>query len=256
VTQRNVLIIIGVVVLIGIIAVGVFLADTYIRGGSGEASAPISAPTLSVEEAQADDEGGEATADEDVEADEMADADGVLFRIVPEDSEVHFTLDEVLQGTPTTVIGRTDQVAGDIVVDFAAPANSQVGTILINARTLLTDNEFRNRALRSRILESAQDEFEFSEFAPTALEGLPESVTIGEPLTFQIVGDLTVRDITNPVTFEATVTPVSETRLEGSATATVLRADYNLIIPDVPGVANVSEEVLLEIDFVALAVEE
>ena len=51
------------------------------------------------------------------------------------------------------------------------------------------------------------------------------------------------------------VTPVSETRIEGSAHATVLRADYGLQIPNAPGVANVSEEVGLEIDFVATAVQ-
>jgi hypothetical protein len=104
-------------------------------------------------------------------------------------------------------------------------------------------------------LQSAQDEFEFSEFTPTAVEGMPESVTIGEPVTFQIVGDLTVRDITAPVTFDTTVTAVSETELQGSATATVQRAVFELTIPSVPSVANVGEDVGLEIDFVATAVD-
>jgi hypothetical protein len=57
------------------------------------------------------------------------------------------------------------------------------------------------------------------------------------------------------VTFDVTVTPVSETRLEGNAVTTVKRSDYNLVIPSVPGVADVSEDVRLEIDFVAQAVE-
>lgn len=52
-----------------------------------------------------------------------------------------------------------------------------------------------------------------------------------------------------------TVTPVSETRIEGSAVATVLRESWNLTIPSVPNVANVSEEVELTIDFVAVAAE-
>lgn len=177
-----------------------------------------------------------------------------LFRIQQDESEVRFILTEMLRGVPTTVIGRTNQIAGDIIVDFTQPSNSQIGTIRVNARTLLTDNEFRNRAIRGEILESARDEYEFSEFEPTSLEGLPESVTIGEPFTFQIVGELTVRDITQPVTFEATVTPISESRIEGIARTTVTRAAYNLNIPNVPGVADVSDEVALEIDFVAVAV--
>jgi hypothetical protein len=95
--------------------------------------------------------------------------------------------------------------------------------------------------------------FEFINFAPTAVDGLPDSVTLGEAFSFQITGNLTIRDITNQVTFEATVTPVSETRLEGAATATIQRGDYNLAIPNVPNVADVSEDVQLEVDFVATA---
>ena len=70
-----------------------------------------------------------------------------------------------------------------------------------------------------------------------------------------VTGDLTVRDITREITFQVTVTPVSETRLEGVAKATVLRSDYELNIPSVPNVANVSDEVRMEIEFVALAAD-
>jgi hypothetical protein len=55
------------------------------------------------------------------------------------------------------------------------------------------------------------------------------------------------------MSFEVTVTPRSETELQGSARATLLRADFDLRIPSVSSVADVSEEVLLEFDFVALA---
>jgi polyisoprenoid-binding protein YceI len=85
------------------------------------------------------------------------------------------------------------------------------------------------------------------------LEGLPETVTVGAPFEFSVTGDLKIRDITQPVTFAVTVTPVSETELQGSARATVQRADFDLRIPSVPSVANVSEEVFLEFDFVAVA---
>jgi hypothetical protein len=41
--------------------------------------------------------------------------------------------------------------------------------------------------------------------------------------------------------------------LVGLASTTILRADFDLTIPQVPAVAGVSEAVLLEIDFVAIA---
>jgi polyisoprenoid-binding protein YceI len=228
--SRAVRIVLGLAV-VGIVAVGGFLAYISVRGGSGEASQEISAPEITPE------------------------SEGVIFSIVPEESEVRFELDEELRGQPRTVVGRTDQVAGQILVSFDNPSATEVGTIRINVRTLVTDEEFRNRAIRGEILLSARDEFEFGEFQPTAITGLPAEVTMGEPITFQLTGNLLLRGVSNEVTFDVTVTPVDETRLEGSASAVVDRTLYGMEIPDAPGVANVEEEVELYIDFVATAAE-
>lgn len=53
------------------------------------------------------------------------------------------------------------------------------------------------------------------------------------------------------VTFDVEVHGFSN-RIEGTASSTVSRADFGLVIPSVPIVANVGEEVTLTIDFVAL----
>ena len=178
----------------------------------------------------------------------------VLYRIVPEESEVRFEIDEVLRGAPTLVVGITNQVAGDFIIDFADLAASQLGPVRINVRTLRTDEERRDRAIRSRILESASDQYEFTTFEPVRLEGLPGSVELGQTIAFQIVGNLAIRDITREVVFDAELTVVAPDRVEGTAVTTIMRGDYNLTIPNVPFVASVDEDVLLGITFVAVAV--
>jgi polyisoprenoid-binding protein YceI len=313
------------IVVIAVVTVVLGLAYIWISGGSGEASAPITAPTLAiattapttaateeatevaatseattaptaeateaVTEVAATAEATEAATAESTEADEATEAASamlaaatteatevaataeatpeatteatteaaaapesnlVVFNIASEQSEVRFTLSEVLNGSPKTVVGSTDQVAGQIAVDFGNPQASQVGEIRINVRTLATDSGMRDRMIRGQILESSRDEYEFASFVPTAISGLPESITLGEPITFQITGDLTLRTITQPVTFDVTVMPESETQISGTAVTTVQRADFELNIPRVPSVADVSEEVKLEIEFVAL----
>jgi polyisoprenoid-binding protein YceI len=174
----------------------------------------------------------------------------VIFTIVQNESETRFTLDEELRGVPTTVIGMTDQVAGEMSIDFNNPANSQLGVIAVNARTLVTNNNLRNRAIQNEILQTGS--YEFITFTPTAITGLPERVAIGDTISFQITGDLTIRDINQQITFDTTMTVVSADRLEGLAVTTVLRSDYQLLIPSVPNVANVTDEVQLEIAFVAV----
>jgi polyisoprenoid-binding protein YceI len=147
------------------------------------------------------------------------------------------------------VIGTTNQVSGEIAVDYTSPGETKVGTILVNARSLVTDNDFRNRAINNEILETR--EYEFITFTPTMISGFPDSPNLGEEISFQITGDLTIRDITRQVTFDVTATAQSETRMVGSASSVVARADFDLEIPSVPSVADVDENVRLEIDFVA-----
>ena len=174
-----------------------------------------------------------------------------LYRVTPEESEVRYIIDEIKRGQPTTVVGTTNQIAGDILIDSNNPSASKVGTLRINVRTLRTDEERRDRATRSRILQSAQAEYEFVEFSPTDIGGLPAAIELGVPIALEINGQLTVRDITHPVSFKTTVTLVSAQRLEGHAVTTIRRSDYDLVIPSVPFIADVSDDVRLEIDFVA-----
>ena len=226
----RVALIVGLAVIALIISAAAYI---WLSGGSGQASTAISAPSLELEPGDT----------------------RTLFRIAPAESEARFIIEETLLGSPKTVVGATDEVAGDLLVDFEDPANSTVGAIRVNVRTLETDNEFRTRALRGQILQADQPQFEFAEFSPTTLVELPDNLTIGEPLTFQIVGDLTVHGVTREVTFDAVVTPMSRTRLEGTVLATVLYQDFGMSIPEAPAVANVTEEVRLELNFVALARE-
>ena len=226
-------------------------------------ASPTTAPEQVVETVEANQEAPSAeatqpsdtaveTATEASQPEEKAAAAAGIFEIVSAESEARFVIEEVLRGAPTTVVGSTDQVAGQIVLDPANLSTAQVGTVQVNARTLATDNQYRNRAIKNRILRT--DDHEFVTFVPKEIVGLPESGTAGETYTFQIVGDLTVTDVTREVTFDVTVTPVSATRIEGMATTAFLYTDFELAIPDAPAVDTVEDEVRLEFAFVAEAV--
>lgn len=276
-------------VLGGVIGV---LGFIWFVGGDGTASQPISAPTLDVNamptlnptqafaavtqvaqlsaqvselratvealNAAAAVEPAEATAAVEpaeaatVEAAAAVEPARTLYRIDPASSEAKFVLQEDLRGNRIDVVGTTNQVAGDIIIDFGNPAASQVGMIRINARTLTTDEEMRNRAIRSRVLQSASDQYEFIEFVPTAISGLPEQVKVGETHTFEITGNLTLVGQTREVTFAAEATLESETELNGTATARINYTEWGIAIPTAPGVANVTPEVTLSIDFTAV----
>ena len=225
-----------------------------------EASAPID--SISVEELadQFEDRDGALEQAEDGAVvseivDENASADinkeEILFQIATAESQALFTLDETLAGERKTVVGTTDQVAGEIFVDVDDPQSSSLSQIFINARTFVTDEERRDRAIKNQILDT--NEYQFIVFSPTNIIGLSNDVELGTEIELEIIGELTIRDVTVDVTFYVVVTVVSETRIEGYGMTTINRNDFGLTIPSVPRVADVDEEVLLEIFFVALS---
>ena len=224
-----------------------------------ETAAPAEEPTAepeaeTAEETESETE-EEVAAEAAPEAETEADAAASLqtFTFTSDGSEARFQINEMLFGNDKTVVGVTSDVSGEIRLDPENPAASEIGIITINARDLTTEGDRRNGAIRKFILQSDRDEFQYIVFTPTAIEGMPDAVTVGEPFTFQVTGDLTIRDVTQTETFDVSVTPNSESELSGLATTTVLRPDYALTIPEVPNVTGVQEEVILEFEFTAVA---
>jgi len=176
----------------------------------------------------------------------------VIYQIDQNESQVSFNIFEELRGAPKDVIGATNQIAGEVAVDLSDLSTAQAGAIQINARTLVTDDDRRNQAIRNRILNT--DQYEFITFTPTSISGLSGNAEPGQSFTFQMAGNLTVRDVTQPVVFEVSAQVESPDRLSGTATTVIERADYNLIVPDLPFIANVGDEVALQIDFVLIPI--
>ncbi|MEJ2149736.1 MAG: YceI family protein [Chloroflexota bacterium] len=183
---------------------------------------------------------------------EAAPASGALtFSIVPSESEARFIIDEVLNGEDNTVVGTTSAISGDFTLDYADPGSATFGPITIDASTLTTDSDRRNTAIREFIMQTGQ--YPDITFTPTSVEGLPDSAEIGSTYPISITGDLTIKDTTHSVTFEGEVTPSRADRVDGSGRTTIQRDDYSLGIPNVPFVASVDQQIILEFDFVAAA---
>lgn len=287
------LFLLGVGAIIGGFA-GVFIF-IYITGGSATPSEPISAPALSLETlatptadeepqptavsaALVEETSAEAAQETlptpaavvlEEEAAELVEPTPTeaatatpaapppqLFRIVAQESQARFSVYETFP--EGTAVGVTNEIAGDIIVDYNTPANSQLGTIRVNLRTLQTDDPERDRSIRCCVLLTAQPAYEFADFVPTALHDLPAQVELGQTLNFRVTGDLTLRGTTQPVTFSVVLTLTSAEELRGSATTAVNRTDFGILNDAENGFDyhGVEEQVTLTFDFVARAVSE
>ncbi|MCA9970572.1 MAG: YceI family protein, partial [Anaerolineales bacterium] len=160
--------------LLPLLALLLFVAGCGVLQEPATPSAPIEAVPLSAETAE--------TAVEEPAAADTAAGGQRVYSISPDASEVRFELDEDLRGNRITVVGTTNQVAGEIALDLSNLSAAQVGVIQINARALATDNDFRNRAIQNEILNTGS--YEFITFTPTAVNGLPASAGVGEEISF------------------------------------------------------------------------
>lgn len=228
------------------------LGYLYFAGGSGEPSTELTTPTIAATPTTVASESTESTGTEPAVTGPTVAGGVESFVIDPARSVASFEIDEELRGSPKRVVGTTAEVAGQFQVDPSDSSTVQFSQIVVNARTFVTDSGNRDRAIRGPvILNSASDEFEFITFDASSVEGLSGPLSVGERLEFTVTGGLLIRDTSNTVTFDVTATLVDQGTIEGSASTTVLRSDYGIGIPNAPGVANVGDEVLIRLDFVA-----
>jgi polyisoprenoid-binding protein YceI len=239
----------------GVLVAGAALIGwLYFAGGSGEPSTELTTPTLAGEETAPPADAPETSASDGSSTTSGASGQTVAFVIDPTQSAAAFEIDEILRGEPNRVVGTTSEVAGQVAVDPADASQVQFSQIIINARTFETDSSMRDRQIRGPIiLDSASDEFEFITYDVTAVEGLSGPLTVGEEVAFTVSGDLQIRGTTHPATFDVTATLVDDSTVAGEATTTVLRSDFEIGIPSVPSVADVGDEVVIRLEFVAVA---
>ncbi len=183
------------------------------------------------------------------------------FVIVPEQSTVSYLADEEFFGDAlgkygipvgeVDTIGRTQAIAGQLELnldELTAALGDNHFTVQLN--TLESDQSLRDGWLRDN--GPRFDDYPEATFVATAIEGAPTSYNDGDEVTFQLVGDLTIREITQPVTFAVTARLAGET-LTGTATTRTLMSNFGIEPPDFIGTLTVADEFGIEVQFTAVA---
>ncbi len=248
-----------VVISLAVLAAGtLFVLDNTIFAPVAVSTGTPVAPTLSVPTAAPTQPPAEAATQAPAEeptpsSEDTGGGSAVLYRIDASQSEVRYEVGETFfQGNRFNLaIGRTQGIAGDVLVDFAQPSNSQIGEIVIDVSQFTSDENRRDNFIRRDGLQSSI--YPTARFVPTSIDGLPSEVAVGDQVSFTITGDLTVKETTLPVVWNVTLT-LEDGRLVGSASTEILMSDYG--VGPIQIVSLVTEDkVALFFDFIALPVE-
>lgn len=175
----------------------------------------------------------------------------MIYKIVPGESQLQYEVGEVFLNENNRFAiahGVTPQVQGEIMVDSTAPQNSSLGTITADISQFKSDSGRRDNAIRTRFLESQR--FPTVTFVSTQIEGLPASYEPGQEIPLKISGDLTIREVTKPVNFEAVVR-LDGNQLSGVATTTILMSDFGFGPISIAGILKTEDQAKVTLTFVA-----
>ena len=145
---------------------------------------------------------------------------------VPTDaSEFGYRVDEVLAGVSTTAVGRSNEISGLLTI---AGTTATVVDVEVQVDTIKSDSALRDGRFAGDIMNA--DEF------PTATFNLTEPIDFGsiptgaEQVVASATGELTLRGVTNPVTFEVTAQS-TDGRIGVLGSIPVVFADYGIDNP-------------------------
>ena len=162
--------------------------------------------------------------------------------VVGEGSEITFTVEEELRNVPLPfdVVIRTTELSGEINVD------GQASSISVDLHTLVSDQQFRDSYIRSRMFPGHP----VATFTVESAGELPPEFSEGEQFERQAAGTLNVNGRDVPMTFEL------EVRNDGSVLNILGRTSFtweqlDIPVPTARSVVRVAEEVFVQVLVIA-----
>jgi len=171
-------------------------------------------------------------------------AQPVRLVVAADGNEARYRVREQLVGVdfPNDAVGATKEITGRIVLGADGKIAKDQSKITVNVASLKSDRERRDGFLRHGALGT--DSFPTVTLVPTDVRGLPSPVPLSGPVSFDVVGDLTVRGVTRPTTWHVTATAANGS-YTGSATTKFTFSDFQMTQPKIRILLSVADTIKL-----------
>ena len=149
---------------------------------------------------------------------------------------------------PNDAIGETADVTGAFAFSRDGEIVASGSRIVMSASGLRSDESRRDQFLGREAIET--NTYPEIIFEATNVDRLEWPLPTSGEATFIIEGDLTVRDVTRPVVWEATAT-FNGNSVTGKAETNFTFGEFEMEVPDLFFLISVDDNIRLELDFVA-----
>jgi polyisoprenoid-binding protein YceI len=176
-------------------------------------------------------------------------ADGLLhIGLIPGESEARYIMTITTLGQPPKQAAcATRAVTGEIVLNPDGSVVSELSKIVVDQRTLKCAAPLRDQQAQN-LLQTAQHPL--ATFMITSTPGIGLPLPEGDA-AFQLVGEQTVRGVTQPATYETTAT-FKPDMMTGKSRTTLPMSSFGIKPPSIGPLLQVSDEMIAEVDIKAM----
>ena len=147
---------------------------------------------------------------------------------------------------PNDAVGETRNVSGSLMVTSDGQVLREGSRFVIRLAELESDQDRRDNFLRRNTLNT--EEYPDAVFVPTGTRGLDFPLAEGA-VRFELLGEMTIRDVTRPVTWEVDAEVLAGGAMLGRAETRFTFGEMGLTIPSVGSVLSIRDDIRLEYDF-------
>jgi polyisoprenoid-binding protein YceI len=174
-------------------------------------------------------------------------SNSIRLVLIPDKSQASYRVREQLASLsfPSDAVGSTRDFSGTIVIQPDGTIVSSESKFVVNLETLTSDRSQRDNFIKRAVLQTS--EYPTAVFVPTQVIGLTSPLPQSGDVAFKLIGDLTIRNVTKPVTWDVTGR-IQSNELIGQATTAFTFDTFNLTQPRVPVVLSVENNIKLELN--------
>jgi polyisoprenoid-binding protein YceI len=150
----------------------------------------------------------------------------------------------------TGTVGSTQAIEGSFTLNWSdLSASLGENTFTVDLSTLTSDQSLRDGWLRNDGPRFGQ--YPNAIFVASGLQDAPSTYNLGDEVTFNMVGELTIREITQPATFAVTASLSADGVVTGVALADATMSDFGITPPNFLNTLTVADEFQIRVEFTA-----
>jgi len=179
------------------------------------------------------------------------------FVILADESKASYTVEEEflagalaplgIDASFNTAFGWTRNIEGQMSLNLNQdPPIVGENSFVVNIRSLSSDENRRDEMIQRRFLES--NLFPLAEFVISSIENFPAESANGQLINFTLIGQMTIREMTQPFTFKVEAV-LDGQMLTGTATGSLTMSDFGFQPPSIAGILTVSDPAIITLEF-------